>query len=161
MSVCSQRHLTWNPKRLRHLSVPTPSLCTKGVDVYKPKKLNANVTSTQDSKMISSCSWNPGAFFRLRPEPDRQIRFVLSHEISVLQEADREGPFIVAAYHNASSYACAGEATGLVQMKSGRGFCCSCEYWPPGQSKSGTLCRAFLGDIGTPPPKAWPIIFLS
>ena len=132
------------------MSVPTPSLYTKGVHVYKPKKLSANTTSTQDSKRISVCSWNPGAFARLRPDPDRQIRFVLNHDISVLQEADREGPFIVAAYHNASSYACAGEATGLVQIQSGRGLCCSCEYWPPDQSKSGTLYRAFLDDIGTP-----------
>ena len=133
-----------------HLSVPTPHLYTKGVVVYKPKKLHSNADNTSDSKRITFCSWNPGPFSKQRPDPQRQLAFILNHGISVLQEADREGPFVVAAYQNDSSFTCAGEATGLVQIQSGRGYCCSCEYWPPELARSGTLYRAFLTYIGQP-----------
>ena len=148
--VCLQASANVGVMRRDHLSVPTPNLYTKGVDVYKPQKLSANSDNTSDSKRISFCSWNPGSFSRQRPDPQRQLQFVLNHEISVLQEADREGPFIVAAFHNSSSFTCAGEATGLAQIQSSRGYCCSCEYWSPELTKSGTLYRAFLTDIGQP-----------
>ena len=137
-------------KRQRHLMLGYLASIPMGVHRYYPNTLRANAATTMDVRKVTFCPWNPCPSSRLRPDPDRQVRFTLNPEISILQEANREGPSIVAAYHNSSSYACAGECIGLAQIQSGRGYCCSCEYWPPEHSRPDTLYRAFLDNIPYP-----------
>ena len=114
---------------------------TKGIHVARPDNLGSQ---KQDKKEFTFVSWNPGALTRHRPDPDRQVRFVLNHEIAVLQEADREGHFVIGASQNTSSSTSAGHMSGLTQIQSAKGICCSCEVWSPEHARAGQLYRAFM-----------------
>ena len=59
-------------------------------------------------------------------------------------ETDREGPFITAAQLNTSSFTNSGHMSGLTQIQSGKGICCSVEVWDPEHARAGQLYRAFM-----------------
>jgi len=124
-----------------HLGIDEPTNYHKGIHVSRPDNLGSQ---KQDKKEFTFVSWNPGALTRHRQDADRQVRFVLNHEIAVLQEADREGQFVIGAYQNTSSSTSAGHMSGLTQIQSAKGICCSCEVWSPEHARAGQLYRAFM-----------------
>ena len=124
-----------------HLGIDEPTNFHKGIHLSRPDNLGPQ---KQDKREFTFVSWNPGALSRHRPDPDRQVRFVLNHEIAVIQEADREGHFVIGAYQNTSSCTSAGHMSGLTQIQSAKGICCSCEVWEPKHARAGQLYRAFL-----------------
>jgi hypothetical protein len=102
-----------------HLGIDEPTNYHKGIHVARPDNLGSQ---NQDKREFTFVSWNPGALTRHRPDPDRQVRFILNHEIAVLQEADREGHFVIGAYQNTSSSTSAGHMSGLTQIQSAKGI---------------------------------------
>ena len=54
------------------------------------------------------------------------------------------GPYITAAQLNTSSFTNSGHASGLTQIQSAKGICCSVEVWDAEHARAGQLHRACL-----------------